>query len=64
MDINIKSKDLCDRCENAPNGFLCWVNVYPPCTTCDLKADKGYCKCVTVQINTPCPYFRERDDGR
>lgn len=68
QDINIKSRDLCDRCFFSLSGQHCNIicfNDREKCAGCPLLTDgKPHCKCVTVQINTPCPYFRERDDGR
>ena len=56
-DIHIKSKDLCERCEYSY--FLhCFERGCNRCCGCEMEGgDK--CKCIAIQVGTPCPYFKE-----
>lgn len=55
----IKTPDLCERCVHSVehcSGFkLC-----EGCPMCLYKA--GTCLCLTIERNTPCPYFEEACD--
>lgn len=57
MKNNIKTDDLCDRCEygrckvKTSKHFQCGA-------LCPLYSAFG-CKCERIRRNTPCPYFRE-----
>lgn len=52
---NIKSKDLCERCEYNYIEY-CYSQ---SCAGCAMN-DRGVCNCSTVHRGTPCPYFREQ----
>ena len=62
----IKSIDLCTRCAY---GFMRYCTKRE-CKDCEMLTEKispalGTCKCLTIEWNTPCPYFREvsKTDG-
>lgn len=65
MENHIKSKDLCDRCVF---GFVrhCISGEVPSCKDCAMNYDTrkpGGCKCITIKVNTPCPYFVEAENN-
>ena len=59
MSDQIKSIDLCERCEFS---FVrrC-ISDYDDCSGCEMNGGES-CKCLTIEPNTPCPYFKEADD--
>lgn len=61
--MQIKTGDLCERCEHS---YVKWCigKHEKDCTKCDHQTiEKDRCLCLTVKVNTPCPYFKEVDDG-
>lgn len=55
MSVHIKTDDLCDRCVFAAcNTALCATG-----NGCPQNSVFG-CRCLWVEQNTPCPYFKER----
>lgn len=63
MSDHIKSDDLCERCafgsqQNCLKKFI--LN----CVGCIMYDtwNPGGCKCLTIEPNTPCPYFVEAED--
>ena len=61
MNDPIKSKDLCARCKYS---FSKWCQGVQggDCNHCEHGYEDGKCACLTVKINTPCPYFKEVKD--
>lgn len=58
MINHIKTADLCERCVY---GLMCYV--YFDCRGCPCVED-GWCRCIMIKNNTPCPYFEEvKDDA-
>lgn len=55
MSDHIKSADLCERCVY---GLRRTCDVYFDCQGCPCMED-GWCRCMKINHNTPCPYFRE-----
>lgn len=51
----IKTRDLCERCEFGNCGKAC---TYSDNELCKLHSVFG-CRCDFVRKNTPCPYFKE-----
>lgn len=58
MKTPIKSKDLCEACKY---DFCNWCQGVcgGDCGVCDNMDEKGACLCLTIEANTPCPYFKE-----
>lgn len=57
MSDPIKSADLCNRCKHSSN-----CKNYDYCHGCPMKLDYVGCSCMTIKMNTPCPYFEEAKD--
>ena len=49
----------CSRCYYGTyfDGGIC-----KDCTGCDNKTKKGRCRCLSIKVGDPCPYFKERED--
>ena len=63
MSDHIKSNDSCNRCMF--NYFrYCRDKMKNSCSGCVMNATgkPGGCKCLTINPNTPCPYFEEEKD--
>lgn len=59
MDNKIKSYDLCERCTH----YYCNDACSGKHGVCSLQTDDPPgCKCITVKLNTPCPYFADKDE--
>lgn len=50
---NIKSEDLCNRCEY---GYYMHCANMQTCAKCGMYTGET-CKCTEVKKHTPCPYF-------
>lgn len=59
---HIKSEELCARCVYMRN---CRKEFPEPCLLCAMfcYSDTGFCKCLSIKKNTPCPYFKEVKDN-
>lgn len=55
---HIKSRDLCERCIYSLSNCKLRKAKYLNCDTCKMKLPET-CRCTTIDINTPCPYFKE-----
>lgn len=58
MSNHIKTADLCERCKHSSN-----CKNYDYCHGCPMKLAYVECYCMTIKMNTPCPYFEEEDDN-
>lgn len=63
MSVHIKSADLCNRCRYAFDRH-CSEKMQGNCAGCvmDVTWKLRGCKCLTIKVNTPCPYFEEVKD--
>lgn len=64
MSDQIKSIDLCDRCAYSFQHCIELIKTQPrpSCLSCEMY--DGKCKCSGIEFNTPCPYFKEANDGK
>ncbi len=63
MSDRIKSADLCERCAYSFERFCRAQGRRGGCPKCEMMDGKT-CKCLTVDFNTPCPYFEEAQDEK
>lgn len=63
MSNHIKSEELCARCVYHHYRHCIW-KMRGNCAGCEMDATGklGNCKCLTIEPNTPCPYFVEAED--
>ena len=64
MENHIKSGDLCARCIYSFDRH-CREKMQGSCVGCVMngKRKPGGCKCLSVKVNTPCPYFVEAENN-
>ena len=64
MENHIKSKDLCGRCIYSFDRH-CREKMQGSCVGCVMDGTRkpGGCKCLSVKVNTPCPYFVEAENN-
>ena len=55
----IKTMDLCERCEYFFDN-KCKMRA---CADCEMLNNRKECNCLTIRFNTPCPYFKEAENG-
>lgn len=61
MEDKIRSYDLCERCVYFYCNDACALDVVGACR---MQTDEPPgCRCNTVKMNTPCPYFVDTDEG-
>ena len=60
MENHIKSEDLCGRCIYAFDRH-CSEKMQFSCVGCVMYGTMKPmgCKCLNIEDNTPCPYFKE-----
>ena len=64
MENHIKSLDLCNRCIYAFDRH-CSKKMQESCDGCVMygTGNPRRCMCLTIEVNTPCPYFVEAENN-
>lgn len=64
MENHIMSEDLCNRCIYDFDRH-CSEKMQGSCDGCvmDATGTTVGCKCLTINTNTPCPYFVEAENN-
>lgn len=55
----VKTHDLCERCKYHYNRWCQDRCLDCYCFGCEHFGEDGNCLCLTIEKNTPCPYFEE-----